>query len=155
MLAFRFRLAWGLRAGDQHVVNFLHLVGVLVCVKQLKGAIFELTILSIALGCLRAKSLQSCLTLRPYAQQPSRLLCPWDSPGKNTAVGCQCPPLGRSSQPRDRTCGSQAGSLPGTPPGKPRGHVASLSGNQTLASAVTVGIPVTMLRRTAQSLKES
>ena len=35
-----------------------------------------------------AKSRQSCLTLRPYRQQPTRLPCPWDSPGKNTGVGC-------------------------------------------------------------------
>ena len=31
---------------------------------------------------------QSCPTLRPYGQQPTRLLCPQDSPGKNTRVGC-------------------------------------------------------------------
>ena len=37
-----------------------------------------------------AKSLQSCPTLRPHRQQPTRLLCPWDSPGKNTVVGCHC-----------------------------------------------------------------
>jgi len=24
----------------------------------------------------------------PHKQQPTRLLCPWDSPGKNTGVGC-------------------------------------------------------------------
>ena len=37
-----------------------------------------------------AKSLQSCLTVcdRPHRQQPTRLLCPWDSPGKNTGVCC-------------------------------------------------------------------
>ena len=35
-----------------------------------------------------AKSLQSCLTLRPHSRQPTRLPCPWDSPGKNTGVGC-------------------------------------------------------------------
>ena len=35
-----------------------------------------------------AKSLQSCLTLRPHRQQPTRLRRPWDSPGKNTGVGC-------------------------------------------------------------------
>ena len=35
-----------------------------------------------------AKSLQSCPTLRPHRQQPTRLPCPWDSPGKNTGVGC-------------------------------------------------------------------
>ena len=35
-----------------------------------------------------AKSLQSCLTLRPHRRQPTRLCRPWDSPGKNTGVGC-------------------------------------------------------------------
>ena len=35
-----------------------------------------------------AKSLQSCPTVRPQRRQPTRLLCPWDSPGKNTGVGC-------------------------------------------------------------------
>ena len=34
------------------------------------------------------KSLQSCPTLRPHSRQPTRLPCPWDSPGKNTGVGC-------------------------------------------------------------------
>ena len=27
-------------------------------------------------------------SLRPHRQQPNRLPCPWDSPGKNTGVGC-------------------------------------------------------------------
>ena len=27
-------------------------------------------------------------SLRPRGLQPPRLLCPWDSPGKNTGVGC-------------------------------------------------------------------
>ena len=40
------------------------------------------------LAAAAAKSLQSCLTLRPHRQQPTRLLCPWDSPDKNTGVGC-------------------------------------------------------------------
>ena len=35
-----------------------------------------------------AKSPQLCPTLRPHRGQPTRLLCPWDSPGKNTGVGC-------------------------------------------------------------------
>ena len=35
-----------------------------------------------------AKSCQLCPTLRPRRQQPTRFLCPWDSPGKNTGVGC-------------------------------------------------------------------
>ena len=35
-----------------------------------------------------AKSLQLCPTLRPQRWQPTRLPRPWDSPGKNTGVGC-------------------------------------------------------------------
>ena len=27
-------------------------------------------------------------SLRPHGVHPSRLLCPWNSPGKNTGVGC-------------------------------------------------------------------
>ena len=27
-------------------------------------------------------------SVQPHRQQPTRLLCPWDSPGKNTGVGC-------------------------------------------------------------------
>ena len=27
-------------------------------------------------------------SLGPHALQPARLLCPWDSPGMNTGVGC-------------------------------------------------------------------
>ena len=27
-------------------------------------------------------------SVRPHGRQPTRLLCPWDSPGKNTGVGC-------------------------------------------------------------------
>ena len=36
-----------------------------------------------------AESLQSCLTVRPHRRQPTRLPRAWDSPGKNTGVGCQ------------------------------------------------------------------
>ena len=35
-----------------------------------------------------AKSLQSCPTLCDPRWQPTRLPRPWDSPGKNTGVGC-------------------------------------------------------------------
>ena len=27
---------------------------------------------------------------RPHGLQPTRLLCPWEFPGKSTGVGCQC-----------------------------------------------------------------
>ena len=43
----------------------------------------------IAAAAAAAKSLQSCPTLcNPQRRQPTRLPYPWDSPGKNTAVGC-------------------------------------------------------------------
>ena len=42
----------------------------------------------VAAAAAAAKSLQSCPTVRPHRRQPARLLCPWDSPGKNTGVGC-------------------------------------------------------------------
>ena len=39
-----------------------------------------------------AKLLQSCLILcnpMDCTEEPAKLLCPWDSPGKNTGVGCR------------------------------------------------------------------
>ena len=43
---------------------------------------------SVTVAAAAAKSLQSCPTLWLHRQQPTRLLCPWDSPGKNTGVDC-------------------------------------------------------------------
>ena len=42
-------------------------------------------------GCLftrKVKVTQSGLTLPPHGLSPTRLLCSWDSPGKNAGVGC-------------------------------------------------------------------
>ena len=47
----------------------------------------DLLLIIISLLCY-AKSLQSCPTLWPHRRQPTRLPHPWDSPGKNTGVGC-------------------------------------------------------------------
>ena len=38
-------------------------------------------------GCCYVASVVSD-SVRPQRWQPTRLLCPWDSPGKNTGVGC-------------------------------------------------------------------
>ena len=50
----------------------------------------------------RSKSLQKCLTVRPHRRQPTRLPHPWDSPDKNTRVGChfllQCMKVKRESE---------------------------------------------------------
>ena len=46
-------------------------------------------ILSSLHECVHTKSLQSCPTLsNPMKLQPTGFFCPWDSPGKNTGVGC-------------------------------------------------------------------
>ena len=68
-----------------------------------------------------AKSLQSCLTLRPHRRQPTRLPCPQDSPGKNTGVGChfllQCMKV-KSEREVTQSCPTLSGpmdcSLPGS-----------------------------------------
>ena len=41
-------------------------------------------------------------SLRPYELQPARLLCPWNSPGKNIGVGSHCQVYRESSQTRDQ-----------------------------------------------------
>ena len=39
-------------------------------------------------------------SLWPQGLWPARLFCPWDSPGKNTRVGCHLPPPGGLPDPR-------------------------------------------------------
>ena len=59
--------------------------------------------------------------VRPHRQQPTRLLCPWDSPGKNTGVGChfllQCMKV-KSESEVTQSCGTLSDpmncSLPGS-----------------------------------------
>ena len=67
-----------------------------------------------------AKSLQSCLTLRPHRWQPTRLPHPWDSPGKNTGVGChllrQCMKV-RSESEVARSCRTLSDPMDCSPPG--------------------------------------
>ena len=60
----------------------------------------------------------------PYGLGPPRLLCPWDSTGKNTGVDCHALLLGifptQGSNPHLLNLPYlQAGSLPLAPPGKP------------------------------------
>ena len=52
--------------------------------------------------CVRSKLLQCCVTLQSHGLQPSRLLCPWDFPGKNTGVGAM-PSSRASSLLKDQT----------------------------------------------------
>ena len=63
-------------------------------------------------------------SLQPHGLQPTRLLFPWNSPGKNTGVGCQSLLQGifPTQEPKPRLLRSlhwQVDSLPLVPPGKP------------------------------------
>ena len=65
----------------------------------------------------RANLLQFCPALQPHGLRAARLLCPWDSPGKNTGLGCRA--LLQGIFPTQglnpgllRFLHSQAGSLP-------------------------------------------
>ena len=63
-------------------------------------------------------------SLRPHGLWPARLLCPWDSPGKNTEVGCHVLLQGIFPTKGSNPCllcllHWQAGSLPLTSPGTP------------------------------------
>ena len=67
-----------------------------------------------------AKSLQSCPTLRPHRRKPTRFPCPWDSPGKNTGVGChfllQCM-KGKSEMEVAQSCPTLSDPMDCSPPG--------------------------------------
>ena len=67
-----------------------------------------------------AVSLQSCPTRRPHRQQPTRHPRPWDSPGKNTGVGChfllQCRKV-KSESEVAQSCPTFSDPLDCSPPG--------------------------------------
>ena len=67
-----------------------------------------------------AKSLQSCPTLCDPRWQPTRLAIPWDSPGKNTGVGChfllQCMKV-KSESEVAQSCPTPSNPMDCSPPG--------------------------------------
>ena len=67
-------------------------------------------------------SLQSCPTVWPHRQPPTRLLCPWDPPGKNTGVGChfplQCMKV-KSESEVTQLCPTLSDPMDCSPPGSP------------------------------------
>ena len=72
-------------------------------------------------ACVCAQLLQSCPTPCDRMDCSCLLLCPWDSPGKNTGVGCHVL-LQEISQPRDQThvsCTAGGFFIPTEQPGKP------------------------------------
>ena len=60
---------------------------------------------------------QSCPTLRPHGRRPTRLLHPWDLPGKSTGVGLSSPSPGDLPDPGIEPI-LKADALPSEPPGK-------------------------------------
>ena len=56
--------------------------------KIFKWLYIHIKIIAIILNFLCATSLQSCPALLPYGLYPARLLCPCDTPGKNTGISC-------------------------------------------------------------------
>ena len=59
-------------------------------------------------------------SVRPHRQQPTRLLHPWDSPGKNTGVGChfllQCMKV-KSESEVAQSCPTLSDPMDCSPPG--------------------------------------
>ena len=59
-------------------------------------------------------------SVRPQRQQPTRLPCPWDSPGKNTGVGChfllQCMKM-KSESEIAQSCPTPSDLMDCSPPG--------------------------------------
>ena len=82
-------------------------------------------------------STQSCLTLQTHRLQPARLLCPGDSPGENTGVGCHALIQGifpaQRSSPRLLSLLPCAGFFAAEPSGNPGHVVAVLHSLRTLS----------------------
>ena len=59
-------------------------------------------------------------SVRPHRQQPTRLCCPWDSPGKNTGMGCHflfhCMKV-KSESEVAQSCPTLSNSMDCSPPG--------------------------------------
>ena len=76
-------------------------------------------------------------SVQPCGLQPARLLCPWDSPGKNTGMGCHVL-LQRIFPTQELNLHLlyllhwQASSLPLGPPGKPKLRVYHVNGLESL-----------------------
>ena len=76
------------------------------------------TVLAIAAAAAVASVVSD--SVRPHRQQPSRLPCPWDSPGKNTGGGChfllQCMKV-KSESEVTQSCPTLSDPMDWSPPG--------------------------------------
>ena len=79
-----------------------------------------LSLYNILSAAVAAKSLQSCPTVGPHKWKPTRVPRPWDTPGKNTGVGChfllQCMKVKRDSEV-SQSCPTLSDPMDCSPPG--------------------------------------
>ena len=95
---------------------------------HLRGLHFKLLYFLIASAAAAAKSPPAAKSpvmsdsVRPHRRQPTRLLCPWDSPGKNTGVGCHfllhCMKV-KSESEVAQSCPTLRDPMDCSPPGSP------------------------------------
>ena len=80
--------------------------------------------------------------VRPHRRQPSRLPCPWDSPGKNTGVGChfllQCMKV-KSESEVTQSCPTLRDPMDCSPPGSSVHGIFQARGLGWGASALSDG----------------
>ena len=95
-----------------------------------------------------AKSRQLCPTLRSHRRQPTRLPRPWDSPGKNTGVGChfllQCMKV-KSESEVAQSCPTLHDPMDCSPPGSSVHGIFQARGLEW-GSGVPLPSPTWMLR---------
>ena len=100
-----------------------------------------------------AKSLQLCPTLRPHRRQPTRLLCPWVSPGKSTGVGrhflLQCMKV-KSGNEVTQSCPTLRDPTDSSPTGSPVPGILQASTLEWVAISFSNGIKVKSESEVAQ-----
>ena len=80
---------WGGREAQERWDICIHIADWLHCTAETDTTL-QGTYTPILKGQIKGKVLvaQTCLTLPPHRLELARLLCPWNSPGKKTGVGC-------------------------------------------------------------------
>ena len=115
-LNYKCHWSWSVHKFGGHITSHLWIVSLM------RTACYSLLWhLLAAAAAAAAKSLQLCLTLcNPHRWQPTRLPSPWDSPGKNTGVGChfllQCMKV-KSESEVTQSCPTLGDPMDCSPPG--------------------------------------
>ena len=83
-------------------------------------------------------------SVRPHRQPPTRLLCPWDSPGKNTGVDChfllQCMKV-KSESEVTQSCPTLCDPMDCSPPGSSVHGILQASILEWVAMPFSKGLP--------------